>query len=78
VPPKQSVASARRIDPGWRRRRRVPKHWRYRLAPDPLKRRPKGALTVWARGRRLLWSWWPWALVCIFAVARNKWGWSAI
>ena len=59
------------------RRRRVPKYWRYRLAPDPLKRRPKGSLTLWARGRRLLWSWWPWAIISIVNVAQQKWGWAA-
>ena len=31
---------------------------------------------MWARARRLLWSWWPWALICLVAIARNKWGWA--
>jgi len=77
VPRQPTVASRPpRTVRKWRRRRRVSRHWRYRLAPDPLKRRPKGALSVWARGRRFLWSWWPWAIVCIVQVARNKWGWA--
>jgi cardiolipin synthase len=77
VPRQPTVASRPpRTVRTWRRRRRVSRHWRYRLAPDPLKRRPKGALSVWARGRHFLWSWWPWAIVCIVQVARNKWGWA--
>ena len=66
--------------PGGRRRwrrRRVRKYWRYRLAPDPLKRRPKGSLSLWAQLRRLLWSWWPWAIISIVNVAQQKWGWAA-
>ena len=57
-------------------RRTVPKHWRYRLAPDPLKRRPKGMLRFWTRARRLLWSWWPWAAVFLYAMVHDKWGWA--
>ena len=46
---------------------RVTRRWRYQLAPDPLKRRPKGVLPFWTRARRLLWSWWPWAVACLCA-----------
>ena len=72
----RQATAPRRLHRQWRRRR-VKKYWRYRLAPDPLKRRPKGSLTLWARGRHLLWSWWPWAIVCLVALAKNKWGWAA-
>src|SRR6266513_857331 len=58
------------------RRRTVPRYWRYRLAPDPLKRRPKGLLPFWTRARRLLWSWWPWAAAFLYAMVHNKWGWA--
>jgi cardiolipin synthase len=61
--------------PHWRRRT-VPRYWRYRLAPDPLKRRPKGLLPFWTRARRLLWSWWPWAAAFLYAMVHNKWGWA--
>ena len=30
---------------------RVARRWRYRLAPDPLQRRPKGVLPFWSRMR---------------------------
>ncbi len=58
------------------RPRPVPKYWRYRLGPDPLKRRPKGVLPFWTRARRLLWSWWPWALAFIYNMAHDKWWWA--
>jgi cardiolipin synthase len=58
------------------RRRTVPRYWRYRLAPDALKRRPKGTLPFWTRARRLLWSWWPWALAFLYAMVHDKWGWA--
>ncbi|HEX5473508.1 MAG TPA: phospholipase D-like domain-containing protein [Vicinamibacterales bacterium] len=56
--------------------RRLPHRWRYRLAPDPLFRRPKGALPFWARVRRLFWAWWPWTIACIWALVVDKWGWA--
>ena len=33
-------------------------------------------LTFWTRARRLLWSWWPWAIVGIWAVAVDHTGWA--
>lgn len=39
-------------------------------------RKPKGVLPPWTRARRLLWSWWPWALGFIYAMAVDKWGWA--
>jgi cardiolipin synthase len=56
--------------------RTVPRYWRYRLAPDPLKRRPKGLPLFWTRARRLLWSWWPWAVGFLYAMVHDKWGWA--
>ena len=42
----------------------------------PRSRLPKGMLTFWTRARRLLWSWWPWALVSIWAIGDARWGWA--
>jgi cardiolipin synthase len=47
------------------------------LAPDPLKRRPKGLVSLWTHARRLLWSWWPWATACLLAAQADRWGWAA-
>ena len=33
-------------------------------------------MTFWTRARRLLWSWWPWALVSIWAIGSAEWGWA--
>lgn len=33
-------------------------------------------LTFWTRARRLLWSWWPWAIVSIWAIGDARWGWA--
>ena len=55
----------------------MPRRWRTRLAPgtDALQRPAKGAITLWARARRLLWTWWLWAAACLMAIAYNEWGW---
>jgi cardiolipin synthase len=37
---------------------------------------PKGALGPWARLRRLLWSWWPWAIISVWALVDDRWGWA--
>ena len=58
------------------RGRRLARKWRYRLAPDPLLRKPKGALPFWARARRVFWSWWPWLAACIFTLVTDRWGWA--
>jgi cardiolipin synthase len=58
------------------RQRPVSRHWRYRLAPDPLVRPPKGVLPFWTRARRLFWSWWPWAIAFLYNTAQHKWGWA--
>jgi cardiolipin synthase len=33
-------------------------------------------LPPWTRARRLLWSWWPWAIAFIYAMVQDKWGWA--
>jgi cardiolipin synthase len=33
-------------------------------------------LTPGTRARRLLWSWWPWAIVSIWAIGDARWGWA--
>jgi cardiolipin synthase len=33
-------------------------------------------LPFWTRARRLLWSWWPWAIVSIWAIGTAQWGWA--
>ena len=70
------MSSAGKARQRWHNRR-VAKRWRYRLAPDPRTRRPKGLPGVWARLRRVLWSWWPWALVFLFAMVDDRWGLAA-
>ncbi len=54
------------------RRRRVS----YRRAPDARTRTPKGMATTWTRVRRLIWSWWPWALLCIYFIDQREWWWA--
>jgi len=52
---------------------RHPKHgWRL-TSVEPRTRRAKGALSLWGRVRRLVWSWWPWAIVSIWNVAQESW-----
>lgn len=43
---------------------------------DTRARAPKGVLTFWTRTRRLLWSWWPWAFVSVWAIGEARWGWA--
>ncbi len=58
----------------WPRHRAKP-GWRH-AAVDPRSRTPKGILTFWTRARRLLWSWWPWAIVCLWAIEDARRGWA--
>jgi len=55
-------------------RHRARRGWR--LGVDPRSRAPKGVLPFWTRTRRLLWSWWPWAVVSIWAIGDARWGWA--
>jgi cardiolipin synthase len=59
------------------RGQRLVKRWRYRMAPDALSRRSKGQVPFWVHGRRLLWAWWGWLVVCLWALTQDKWGWAA-
>jgi cardiolipin synthase len=56
-------------------RRPPARGWRFQPA-DARSRAPKGALGPGARLRRLLWSWWPWALVSVWAIAAHRWWWA--
>jgi cardiolipin synthase A/B len=49
---------------------------RHRTTIDPLSRPPKGLASFWTRARRLLWSWWPWVIIFIWAMVQRKWGWA--
>ena len=49
----------------------------YKPAPDPRTTKPKGISTAWTRVRRLIWSWPPWAAVCVYFVAQGDW-WKAV
>ena len=46
-------------------------------APDPRLTQPKGIATAWTRVRRLIWSWWPWAILCIYYIDQRNW-WAAL
>ena len=48
----------------------------YRPAPDARLTRPKGIATAWTRIRRLIWSWWPWAILCIYYIDQHAWWWA--
>jgi cardiolipin synthase len=48
----------------------------YRPAPDPRLTKPKGIATLWTRVRRLLWSWWPWAILCVYFIDQREWWWA--
>ena len=78
VPAPKAFRGALRGAGGMERLRghRVARRWRYKLAPDPLKRKPKGVLPFWTRARRLFWWWWPWALACLWNLVHDKWGWA--
>ena len=38
--------------------------------------RPKGIATAWTRVRRLIWSWWPWAILCVYFIDQREWWWA--
>ncbi len=56
--------------------RRGARALRYRSATDPRHRPPKGLPAFWTRARRLLWSWWPWALVSVWGFSTDRDGWG--
>lgn len=48
----------------------------YRPPRDPRLTKPKGVATLWTHVRRLLWSWWPWALLAVYYIDQRNW-WAA-
>ena len=65
-----------RSHPGlWNQRPHRRRH-SYHPAPDPRLTRPKGIATAWTRVRRLIWSWWPWAILCIYFIDQREWWWA--
>jgi cardiolipin synthase len=48
----------------------------YRPPNDARLTKPKGIATAWTRVRRLLWSWWLWALLAIYLFDQQQW-WGA-
>jgi cardiolipin synthase len=52
-------------------RKRLGHGWRFEGEPSGSQ---KGRLSILTRARRLLWSWWPWAVVSIWAIAERHWG----
>lgn len=65
-----------RSHPGLLRQRPHFRRHSYRPAPDPRYTKPKGMATAWTRIRRLLWSWWPWALLAVYLIDQRQW-WGA-
>ena len=65
-------AARRSLAPLRRRARAL----RRRYATDPRHRPPKGLPAFWTRARRLLWSWWPWSLVSVWAFSTDHTGWG--
>jgi hypothetical protein len=53
---------------------RRPRRGYRRPTVESRSRLPKGVLTFWTRARRPLWSWWPWAIVSIWAIGDARWG----
>jgi cardiolipin synthase len=47
---------------------------RRRVATDPRHRPPKGLPAFWTRARRLLWSWWPWVILAVWAFSVGREG----
>jgi hypothetical protein len=58
------------------RRQPLRRRTSYHPPPDPRHTKPKGIATAWTRVRRLLWSWWPWALLSVYYLDRHNW-WAA-
>ena len=53
-------------------RQDVVRRWRHRLAPNPWKDRPESRPKIGKRLRRLVWLWWPWAILAIVLTAANS------
>jgi cardiolipin synthase len=59
-----------------RRQRQIPRRWRHGIALDPRYQEPKGQEGLWARARKILWSWWPWFVVSVATAYDDRWGWA--
>jgi cardiolipin synthase len=57
-----------------RKYRGIPRRLKRRFSSDPRLRPPKGKPTPWERVRRLLWSWWPWAVLGVIYAVADRWG----
>ncbi|MPY86494.1 MAG: cardiolipin synthase B [Luteitalea sp.] len=66
-----------RSQPRRYRQRNVPRRWRRRLLPDPKYQRRRWQESWWRRGRRVLWAWWPWAGLALWA-ATSGFYWLAV
>jgi cardiolipin synthase len=66
-----------RSRPGLRHHRPHLRRHGYRPPPDARWTKPKGVVTAWTRLRRLLWSWWPWALLAVYLIDQRNW-WGAL
>ena len=69
--------STPRSQPHFLRHQPLRRRSSYRPPPDPRHTKPKGVATAWTHVRRLLWSWWPWALLCVYFIDQRNW-WAAI
>ena len=65
-----------RSHPGFFNQRPHRRRRSYRPEPDPRLTKPKGIATLWTRVRRLIWSWWPWAILCIYFIDQREWWWA--
>ena len=52
------------------------RRWRQRLLPPITRERQRRGLpAVWSLVRRLVWAWWIWAGVAVWALTDQQWGW---
>lgn len=66
-----------RRHPGILRQRPYFRRRSYHPPPDPRYSKPKGIATAWTRVRRVVWSWWPWALLAVYLIDQRNW-WGAL
>jgi cardiolipin synthase A/B len=72
------AATSRQLTTSHPRRwgRRIPSKWVRRLEPRIAERSRKGAISLWTRIRRLILAWWPWAVICLWGLVTDRWGWG--
>ncbi|HET9371291.1 MAG TPA: phospholipase D-like domain-containing protein [Vicinamibacterales bacterium] len=57
-------------------RRQISRQWQRRMLPEITRERERrGWPSVWHIVRRLLWAWWLWAGVAVWALTTTRWGW---